>query len=130
MNDWVAEDLSLSPRDSVQVSWFEVGPLRQLEEKHRMLAVKRIVPLLGAYADSTLMPSIPGISDAGHCREWEAGVPVDLSLIRQKDEDYWNRYREHQKSSSLRNWPWKHGQTVSATIRRYDSRRRRSMKNI
>jgi len=93
VNDWVAEDLSLSPRDSVQVSWFEVGPLRQLEEKHRMLAVKRIVPLLGAYADSTLMPSIPGISDAGHCREWEAGVPVDLSLIRKKDEDYWNRYR-------------------------------------
>lgn len=93
VNSWVAEDLDLNEEDSVRVAWFEIGPLRELVEKERMLKVKKIVPIMGAYADSSLMPHIPGISDAGHCREWEAGIPVDLSLIRQKDEAYWNRYR-------------------------------------
>ncbi len=93
VNEWVAGDLGVTAGDSVTVSWYEIGPLRQLLEKSGKLIVKRVVPLEGVYADSTLMPAIPGISDAGHCREWEAGVPVDLSLIREKDEEYWNRYR-------------------------------------
>ncbi|MFO7616320.1 MAG: FtsX-like permease family protein, partial [Bacteroidales bacterium] len=33
---------------------------------------------------------IPGLSDAGNCRDWETSIPVDLTRIRKKDEDYWN----------------------------------------
>jgi putative ABC transport system permease protein len=38
------------------------------------------------------MPWLPGLSDAGHCREWDAGVPIDLDAIRDKDEDYWTEW--------------------------------------
>ena len=47
----------------------------------------------GIWSDSTLMPHLPGLSDAGHCREWEAGVPIALDKIRPKDEDYWEQYK-------------------------------------
>ena len=44
-------------------------------------------------ADPTRVPHLPGLSDAGHCREWEAGVPIDLDAIREKDEKYWDDYK-------------------------------------
>jgi len=93
LNDWTAGDLKTSFGDSVTLTWFEVGPLRQLVEKSARLKVSKVVPMNGDYGDSSLMPFIPGLSDAGHCREWEAGVPVQLDQIRDKDEAYWNRYK-------------------------------------
>ncbi len=93
VNDWVAGDLGVAAGDSVTMTWYEIGPLRQLVEKNRRFRICRVVPLAGVWADSTLMPPLPGMADAGHCREWEAGVPIDLGKIRDRDEDYWNRYR-------------------------------------
>jgi ABC-type antimicrobial peptide transport system permease subunit len=57
------------------------------------LKVKEIVPIDGIYSDATLMPFIPGLSDAGSCSEWETGIPVNLNKIRDKDEKYWDDYR-------------------------------------
>lgn len=93
ISDWVAGDLGVGEGDSLRMEWYEIGPLRQLTAKSRPFRVATVVPLSGMWADSTLMPAIPGMADAGHCREWEAGVPVDLSRIRPRDEAYWNRYR-------------------------------------
>jgi ABC-type antimicrobial peptide transport system permease subunit len=39
------------------------------------------------------MPEIPGLSDAGNCRDWETSIPIDLEKIRDKDEDYWKHFR-------------------------------------
>jgi putative ABC transport system permease protein len=39
-----------------------------------------------------LTPPFPGLDGVENCRDWEPGIPIDLSLIRQKDEDYWDRY--------------------------------------
>ncbi|HPR33688.1 MAG TPA: FtsX-like permease family protein, partial [Prolixibacteraceae bacterium] len=47
----------------------------------------------GYYSDRSLMPMIPGLSDAENCRDWQTGVPVDLKKIRDKDEAYWYNYR-------------------------------------
>jgi hypothetical protein len=52
--------------------------------------------MTNVWADSTRMPWLPGLSDAGHCREWDAGVPIDLDAIRDKDEDYWMNGVAHQ----------------------------------
>ena len=62
------------------------------------LIIKRIIPQSGGMADRELAPFIPGLSDAGSCSEWEAGVPVNLESIREKDEDYWNKYRGSPKA--------------------------------
>ena len=91
--NWVAEDLNGKVGDSLTVKYFQIGPLRQLVEKEKKFAIKKIVPIEGKYADKDLMPNLPGLSNAGHCRDWEAGVPIKLESIRKKDEDYWNKYK-------------------------------------
>jgi putative ABC transport system permease protein len=93
INDWVASDLNAKIGDSLTVKYFEIGPLRQLIEKGTPFIIKKIVPIEGKYADRDLMPFLPGMSDAGHCRDWEAGVPIKLGSIRDKDEAYWNKYK-------------------------------------
>lgn len=93
INEWLAEDLQARPGDTIEMRYFIIGPLRELEERASRFTVKKIVPLEGPWADERLMPHLPGLSDAGNCRDWETGVPVDLEKIRDKDEAYWNRHK-------------------------------------
>ena len=93
LNNWLANDLQMQIGDSIQLDYFTVGPLRKLENESKWFVVKKIVEIKEEWDDPMLMPEIPGLSDAGHCRDWEAGIPVDLASIREKDEDYWNIYK-------------------------------------
>ena len=93
VNDWLAGDLGLQPKDSLILNYFEVGPLRKLVQKRAGFVVKNSCRMTGDFADPGLMPVIPGLSDAGNCRDWKAGIPVDLKKIRPKDEDYWKQFR-------------------------------------
>jgi len=93
INSWLAEDLKASVGDSMEISYFIIGPLRQLTEESKWFTITNIVNMEGIYEDRSLMPELPGMSDAGSCRDWEAGVPIDLDKIRDKDEEYWNKYR-------------------------------------
>ncbi|SHF69231.1 MacB-like core domain-containing protein [Mariniphaga anaerophila] len=93
LTKWAADDLGVSPGDSIKLKYFEIGPLRKLINCEAGFILKEIVPMNEIWADSTRMPWLPGLSDAGHCREWDAGVPIDLDAIRDKDEKYWNEWR-------------------------------------
>ncbi len=93
INSWMAEDLQASIGDSIEISYYIIGPLRKLSEESTWFIVADIVNMEGVFAEKELMPNLPGLSDAGNCRDWEAGVPVQLDKIRDKDEDYWNDYR-------------------------------------
>ena len=92
VSQWLADDLKLKPEDSVRISYFEVGPQRKLEEKDTIFVVNKLFVQEGELADKNLMPVIPGLSDAGNCRDWKTGVPVDLKKIRPKDETYWKQF--------------------------------------
>lgn len=92
INSWLAEDLDVGPGDSVRMNYFVVGPLRELTDTTSIFIVKSVVPMEGRFADRSLMPDLPGLSDAGNCRDWETGVPISLESIRDKDEDYWDEY--------------------------------------
>lgn len=93
LNKWAADDLGAKPGDSIQLKYLEIGPLRQLVEKENTFLLKEIVSMTSKWCDASRVPNLPGLSDAGHCREWEAGVPIDLDAIRDKDEEYWNVYK-------------------------------------
>jgi ABC-type lipoprotein release transport system permease subunit len=93
LTQWTADDLGATPGDTIRLRYFEIGPLRKLIDREAEFVLKEIVPMTGQWADSTRMPFIPGLSDAGHCREWEAGVPINLDNIRDKDEDYWEEWK-------------------------------------
>jgi ABC-type antimicrobial peptide transport system permease subunit len=93
ISDWLAKDLDAGAGDSVMLRYFLMGPLRSLREDSTLFVVKSIFPMNSGMADPSLMPDFPGMSDAGNCRDWETGAPVNLKKIRDKDELYWKDYR-------------------------------------
>lgn len=93
INSWLADDLNAEVEDTLLLKYFIIGPLRKLEESQKQFVVKAILPLNGSEEMRSLMPDFPGMANAGSCSDWEAGVPVDLKAIRDKDEKYWDEYR-------------------------------------
>jgi ABC-type lipoprotein release transport system permease subunit len=93
VNKWLADDLGLNAGDSISLNYYVIGPLRTLKEDKRFFVVKKVIPTEGGISDSTLMPSFPGITEAGNCSDWNSGVPIDFKRIRDKDEKYWDDYR-------------------------------------
>lgn len=93
INSWLAQDLQVKQGDSLRLKYFTMGNHRQLAEDSSVFVVCRVLPMQDAIWDPSLMPAFPGMSDAGNCRDWETGAPVDLKKIRNKDEEYWKQYR-------------------------------------
>jgi putative ABC transport system permease protein len=93
VNAWLAEDLQLNPGDAVELSYFTMGLGRGLVEAQARFRVHGVIPLSGAAADRELMPEFPGIEQAESTRDWDPSLPVDLSRIRPKDEQYWEEHR-------------------------------------
>jgi putative ABC transport system permease protein len=93
INQWTAEDLGAHAGDSVKLTYYEIGQLRELRETSRNFIVRAIIKNNTDFIDSSLMPRFQGFSQAGNCSDWNAGVPVDLKRIRDKDERYWDDYR-------------------------------------
>jgi putative ABC transport system permease protein len=93
INRWTAGDLGAVVGDSITLSFFEIGVLRELRETSRRFQIKYIADNITNQIDSSLMPKFQGLSEAGNCRDWDAGVPIDLKRIRDKDEKYWDDYR-------------------------------------
>jgi putative ABC transport system permease protein len=93
INQWAADDLNAKLGDTIQIKYLEIGPLRKLIEKETEFILKEIISMDSKWSDPSRVPHLPGLSDAGHCREWEAGVPIDLDAIRDKDEDYWDSWQ-------------------------------------
>jgi putative ABC transport system permease protein len=93
INQWLADDLGARVGDTLHLAYYVAGPLRKLIQEEASFVVSKVVGMKSIYADSTLMPYIPGLYDAGSCSEWEAGIPIDLDKIRDKDEAYWDQYQ-------------------------------------
>lgn len=93
INSWLADDLQVKPGDSLLFRYYLIGPLRELVEKEAYFSVEGIISIQESQKDSVLMPQIPGLSDAGSCRDWDAGIPINLESIRQKDENYWEEFK-------------------------------------
>lgn len=93
INAWLAEDLGIGKGDSLEMAYYTFGLLKARTESTRRFLVKDVLPMTMAAGDTLLMPHLPGLSDAGHCREWKADIPIDLKNIRDKDEAYWNHYK-------------------------------------
>jgi putative ABC transport system permease protein len=93
LNSWQAEDIAASTGDTVTLRYFTLAPGNQLVEKSSDFTVRSVVPLEGAAADRLWMPDFPGIAEADSSADWTPGLPLDLTRIREKDEDYWDTHR-------------------------------------
>ena len=93
LNRWTADDLQAAPGDIVSVEyylWEEAGALVSAEAEFRVAGV---VPMEGVAVDRDFAPDYPGITEATDVSDWDPPFPIDLELVRQKDEDYWDAYR-------------------------------------
>jgi putative ABC transport system permease protein len=93
INQWLADDMQAKVGDTLKLTYWLAGPMRRLTEHSSTFRVRGIVPMKGDAIDPELMPTFPGLAGKKDCRDWEPGVPIDLSRIRDKDEQYWDTYR-------------------------------------
>jgi putative ABC transport system permease protein len=118
VNNWLGDDLDLRKGDTLNIGYYRIGPLRQLEEKESEFIIQDEFELNTSYFQKSYMPEFPGLADAGSCSDWNTGVPIDLDKIRDKDEDYWNTFKGTPKAIiSLKKgqnlWGNKYGQYTS-----------------
>ncbi len=93
INSWLADDLGAKVNDTIRLQYFTLESFRKLKEQTTAFCVKDIVEIKGFAADSLLMPAFEGLSGVDKCSDWEAGIPIDYSKIRDKDEVWWKNYR-------------------------------------
>ena len=92
INEWLAADIGCAVGDSLTITYYLNGEDNRLREDSSRFRVADIVPLSGMWRDSLLMPAFPGITGSRSCTEWDAGIPLDMKRIRDKDEEYWFNY--------------------------------------
>jgi len=93
INKWLAEDLDAIRGDKLKLTWYNTGFGNLLEEKDASFIISGVIDNDNQLSDPMLMPDFPGISGSSTCSGWDAGVPILLERIRDKDEDYWNKFR-------------------------------------
>jgi putative ABC transport system permease protein len=96
LNQWAAGDLSARVGDSVDLDYFVWKTDAQLHTETAKFRVERIVPVDAG--DRDLTPDYPGITESRSLRDWDPPFPLDLTRIRPRDEEYWNRYRTTPKA--------------------------------
>jgi hypothetical protein len=98
LNEWAAADLRAAPGallDLAYYRWLEEG---RLETRHASFRLAGVLPIAGLAAGRELVPEFPGITDAPELADWDPPFPIDLSRIRPRDEEYWERHRTTPKA--------------------------------
>src|SRR5262249_17228865 len=98
LNQWAAEDLNAKAGDLITLDyylWLEEGGL---ETRTANFLLAAVVTIEGARADRDLVPDYPGISDTESLSDWNPPFPIDLKLVRPKDDEYWKKCRTTPKA--------------------------------
>ncbi len=98
LNAWTADDLQTTVGDTVDLTFFQIGPRETLQEATRTFTVRGITAMSGLGIDRDLVQDYPGIADTDNMADWDPPFPVDLGSIRPEDEDYWDEYGDAPKA--------------------------------
>lgn len=98
LSDYSAERLQAKPGDYINISYFTSQDLKTLKTDTVYLQVKAIVPLNELHEDKTLSADFPGLSDVERCTDWDSDLPINMDLITDEDERYWELYRSTPKA--------------------------------
>lgn len=98
LNEWTANELGAKIGDKIEVSYFNVDVNEEYILETQEFILKGIVPIEKIAADVNLIPTFPGVSDSNDISEWDPPFPFDNSLIRAKDEAYWDEYKSTPKA--------------------------------
>lgn len=92
LSDWALEDLGLKAGATITLRFFLPDRSKKLLETDQDFILKGAVPST-IHLDGGWMPDYPGMSEAESCMDWDSGMPIDMSLIRKKDEAYWETHK-------------------------------------
>lgn len=98
LSDYTAGRLQATIGDTIEVSYFTSGDLKTLVTERMKFSVKQIVPLSVLLEDKTLSADFPGLSDVERCTDWDSDLPINMDLITDEDEKYWELYRSAPKA--------------------------------
>ena len=118
LNQWAADDLQARPGDTVKLTYLVVGPGSELQTASHDFRLVGVVRMAGAALDRNYAPTYKGMSDQTRISSWDPPFPMDLRLIRPRDEQYWDRYRAAPKAfvslaSAKQLWTSRFGQLTS-----------------
>ena len=121
LNRWTADDLEAAPGDVVTLQYYLWEDAGALVTDEAELRVAGVLPMEGLAADRDLAPEYPGITEAADLSDWDPPFPIDLGLVRPKDEDYWDEYRTASKGfialeDGQRLWGSRWGQVTSLRV--------------
>jgi putative ABC transport system permease protein len=97
LTDWASRDLAVSIGDPVEVDyylWLESGQLVTRTARFQLAGIVSD----SANVNASFAPVIPGVTEAQSISAWDPPFPLDLSRIRQQDEDFWNRRKATPKA--------------------------------
>ncbi|MYG07171.1 hypothetical protein F4167_11260, partial [Candidatus Poribacteria bacterium] len=92
LNRWAAEDLGVKVGDEIIVTYYSVSAEEAYITETAFFRLKGILPIEGIVADRDIIPEFPGIHDSDDMSEWKSPFPIDYTLVREKDETYWDEY--------------------------------------
>lgn len=92
LNQWAADELHAVPGETVRLSYYVVAPGGELRTETARFRLRGVVPLAGPAADPGFTPTYPGVTDAASVADWKPPFPIDLKLIRDRDEAYWQQH--------------------------------------
>ncbi len=121
LNAWAAEELAASLGDTVELTYFEIGPDDLLVTRSAAFRIGAVVEMSSLAIDSTLTPEVPGVSDSADMAGWDPPFPVDLDLVRPQDEAYWDQFRGTPKAfvpltAGQRLWQSRHGRLTGIRL--------------
>lgn len=91
---WLANDLGVDVGSKITIKYFVMGERRQLIEQSRTFSVLGpIIEMDEPHMNGSWMPDFPGLADKENCRDWKPGFDFDATRMRDKDQDYWTKFR-------------------------------------
>ena len=92
LNTWATDDLGAKVGDRIAITYYSVSAEEAYNTEKVVFRLKGILPIEGITADRDMIPEFPGIHDTADMSEWESPFPIDYTLVRDKDETYWDEY--------------------------------------
>ncbi|MCH8149084.1 MAG: ABC transporter permease, partial [Planctomycetes bacterium] len=98
LNEWAAERLGAAVGDRISVSYYVTGAFGELETRRHKFDLRAVVLMNDLAADPGFTPEFEGVTDTRNLADWDPPFPMNLDLVQDEDEEYWDRYKASPKA--------------------------------
>ena len=98
LSDYTANRLGARVGDEITISYFISHNLRTLEVREKTFRVRNIFHINFFLIDPSLSTDFPGLSGVDNCADWDSDLPINMDLITDADELYWEMFKNTPKA--------------------------------